>query len=119
MANQSIVVPRPNRIRRIGPFGFGWLDARLHRHGWLEILTPEDIAMYAFLCLAADKQGVSWYRLDMMQKALGLSENQLRKALKRLYTLDLVSFRPFRKNTSDGFHQVLSLPAGGPPDFFP
>ncbi len=39
--------------------GFGWLDARLWRDGWLEVLTAEDLAVYAFLCLVADRQGVS------------------------------------------------------------
>lgn len=114
-----VVVPRPERVRQPGPGGFGWLDARLHKQGWLALLTPEDIATYTFLCLVANRQGVSWYRRDRIRQALGISEDAAWQALRRLYTLDLVAYRPFAQNASDGFHQVLSLPTQGPPDATP
>jgi hypothetical protein len=125
MANQKssraprVIVPRPERVRRPGPSGFGWLDARLHKQGWLERLAPEEIAVYAFLCLVADKQGVSWYRRDRIRQALGLGEDVLWRSLERLCSLDLVAYRPFGEHASDGFHQVLSLPPEGPPEVFP
>ena len=111
-----VVVPRSERVRRIGPSGFGWLDARLQKQGWLEHLTPEEVATYSFLCLVANQLGVSWYRRDRIQLALGISENMLWQTLKRLYALDLVAYLPFSKDASDGFHQVLSLPPQGPSD---
>jgi hypothetical protein len=110
-----VVVPRPQRVRRIGESGFGWLDARLHHHGWLEVLSPEALATYSFLCLAADRNGVSWYRRDRIARTLGMNEQRGRAALRRLYELDLVAYQPFRPQASDGFHQVLSVPADGPP----
>jgi len=106
-------------MRRPGPGGFGWLDARLHKQGWLALLTPEDIATYTFLCLVANQQGVSWYRRDRIRKALGISEDAIWLALKRLYALDLIAYSPFSQHASDGFHQVLSLPPQGPPDTMP
>ena len=115
----KVVVPRPERVRRTGPSGFGWLDARLHRQQWIELLTPEDLSAYTFLCLVANQLGVSWYRHDRIRQALGISEDALWRALKRLYALDLVAYRPFGKHASDGFHQVLSLPPQGPPDAMP
>ena len=114
-----VVVPRPERVRRVGPSGFGWLDARLHKHGWLERLTSEEVATYSFLCLVANQLGVSWYRRDRIQLALGIREDVLWHTLKRLYALDLVAYRPFSQHASDGFHQVLSLPSEGPPDVLP
>lgn len=114
-----VIVPRPERIRRPGSAGFGWMDARLHKQGWLDRLAPEEIAVYAFLCLVADKQGVSWYRRDRIRQALGIREDTLWDSLERLYSLDLVAYRPFGEHASDGFHQVLSLPPQGPPEVFP
>jgi hypothetical protein len=114
-----VVVPRPERVRRPGPGGYGWLDARLHKQGWLALLTPEDIAAYAFLCLVANRQGVSWYRRDRIRQALGIGEEDVWLALRRLAALDLVAYRPFGRHASDGFHQVLSLPSMGPPDAMP
>ncbi|MBU0479404.1 hypothetical protein KKC91_12710 [bacterium] len=114
-----VVVPRPERVRHPGPGGYGWLDARLHRQGWLELLTPEDVAVYTFLCLVANRQGVSWYRRDRIRQALGIRQDTLWQSLERLYSLDLVAYRPFGEHASDGFHQVLSLPPEGPPEVFP
>jgi hypothetical protein len=90
------------------------LDARLHKEGWLELLAPEDIATYTFLCLVANKQGVSWYRRDRMRHAMAIREDSLRYSLERLYSLDLVAYRPFGEHASEGFHHVLSLPSQGP-----
>jgi len=110
-----VIVPRPDRIRCIGKSGFGWLDAGLIRDGWIEVLTAEELAIYAFLCLVADRQGVSWYRRRSIGDALGIPEAEARAALKRLCELDMVAYTPFRPGAPDGFHQVLSLPASGPP----
>ena len=109
-----IVVPRPDRVRRIGPSGFGWLDAGLLHEGWLQVLTGKEMAIYAFLCLAADRQGVSWYRRRRIGEVLGIPEPEVHAALERLAELDLVAYAPFRRGAADGFHQVLSLPTGGP-----
>jgi len=106
-------------VRRPGPGGFGWLDARLHRQGWLALLTPDDLAVYTFLCLVANQQGVSWYRRDRIGQALAMGDNALWLALRRLYSLELVAYYPFSQYASDGFHQVLSLPPQGPPEVMP
>lgn len=109
------VVPEPGRARTLSQAaGFGWLDARLWRDGWLEVLTAEDLAVYVFLCLVADHQGVSWYRRDRIRAALGLGEQAVWQALSRLETLGLVAYRPFHRRASEGFRQVLAVPDGGP-----
>lgn len=109
-----VIVPQPDRVRRIGPSGFGWIDARLHRDGWLEVLTPTEVAVYAVLCLVADRQGVSWYRHGTLSAMLAIPPDELSFALRRLCELDLLAYQPFRSNAEDGFHQVLSVPADGP-----
>ena len=110
-----VIVPAPDRVRRIGKSGFGWLEGGLLREGWLEVLSAEELAIYAFLCLVADRQGVSWYRRQRIGDTLGIPEAEARAALKRLCELDLLAYTPFRPGAPDGFLQVLSLPASGPP----
>lgn len=110
-----VVVPHPERVRALGAAtGFGWLDARLIRDGWLEVLTAEDLAVYAFLCLVADRQGVSWYRQDRIRAALALEEQAVWRALGRLEALGLVAYQPFSIHASEGFRQVLAVDPRGP-----
>ena len=78
------------------------------------MLAPEDIATYTFLCLVADKQGVSWYRRDRMLQAMAVREDSLWHSLDRLRSLDLIAYRPFSEYASEGFHQVMSIPPKGP-----
>jgi len=110
-----IVTPRPDRLRRLGGTRFGWLAAGIHRQGWLQLLDCEALAAYAFLCLAANRNGVSYYRRERIGRELGLDDGQIHRALGRLEELDLVAYRPFRPGAADGFRQVLSLPAGRAP----
>jgi len=117
--SRRIVVPRPDRVRTLNRVAFGWLDARLHHDGWLRAMTPQALAVYAFLCLAADRRGVSFYRRDRIARELGLDDAELSSTLTRLRELDLVAYRPFRPGAADGFRQVLSLPADGPPPLIP
>ena len=97
----------------------GWIDAELHHRGWLRVLSPHAIAVYAFLCLVGDHSGVSFYRRDRIARELGLEEREVIDALTRLRELDLVGFRPFRQGAIDGFHQVLSLPDTDPSSLLP
>jgi len=116
--DRHVVLARPDRVRSLGGTAFGWLDARLHHDGWLRALTPEALAVYTFLCLAADRRGVSFYRRDRLARELGLDDAEVAAALTRLRELDLVGYTPFRPGAADGFWQVLSLPSGGPEPAF-
>ena len=113
-----VIVPQSDRVRQMGPAGFGWVDARLVRDGWLETMPAEAVAVYLFLCLVANRQGISWYRRDRIRQALALSESEVHAALVRLDDLDLVAYRPFSRHASEGFRQVLSVPQEGPPPLF-
>ena len=111
----AVIVPRPGRVRTLDGIAFGWIDAALHRAGWLQALSPTAVATYTFLCLVADREGVSFYRRAKIGRELGLDDTEVASALARLIDLDLVAYRPFREGAADGFHQVLSLPEQGPP----
>lgn len=110
---------RPDRVRSLASVRFGWIDCELHQGGWLRALSAQAVAAYAFLCLAADRRGVSFYRRDRIGRELGLDDGEVHLALARLEQLDLVAYRPFRPGAPDGFRQVLSLPRGGPPPLLP
>ncbi len=69
---RSVVTPRPERVRSLTGIHFTWLDARVLRAGWLRVLTPQATAAYTFLCLAADRSGVSYYRRDRIGREVGL-----------------------------------------------
>lgn len=114
-----VVVPRPDRVRTLDGIAFGWLDARLQHQGWLRVVTPQACAVYTFLCLAADRSGVSFYRRERMARELGLDDAEVIRCLSRLCDLGLVAHRPYRPGAADGFWQVLSLPEEGPPPLLP
>ncbi|MGE0712321.1 MAG: hypothetical protein AB7N76_32830 [Planctomycetota bacterium] len=99
-------------MRTLAGRRFGWLDAALVSEGVLRELAPEDLAVYAFLCLVGDRQGVSFYSLARLGLELGLDEQRAHRALARLRALDLVAFAPFFAHSPDGFHQVLAFPRG-------
>jgi len=106
------VVPEPGRVRRIEG-GFGWLDRRMAREGLIERMTLADIALYVFLVLVADRDGVSFYRKEVIAKKLGIDWTEVGQARRRLVEMELVAFRPFSPGDPNGFYQVLPLSAGG------
>jgi hypothetical protein len=106
------VVPDPARIRRIEG-SFAWLDHRLLRDGHLERMTLQDLAVYVFLVLVADRTGTSFWRKDQVCRKLGIDWDEFEESKARLLERGLIAFRPFRTGDVDGFYQVLPIPAGG------
>jgi len=99
----------PQRIRKIPP-SFAWIDHRLRSEGFLERLRPEDIGLYLFLALAADRSGLSCWRLDRIQHAMPcFDRHTLWDARRRLAELDLLTYRPWRRDEPDGCYQLLSV----------
>lgn len=99
----------PQRVRRV-PRSFAWIDHRLRSEGFLERLRPEDLGLYLFLVLAADRNGLSCWRLDRIQHAVPCFDHHaLVDARRRLVELDLIMFRPWRRDDPDGCYQVLSV----------
>ena len=91
-----------DRIRQVEK-PFGWLPFRLVSTGLFAELSVEAKVFYTFLCLVADRQGVSFYRHAALLEKSGLSLSQLERARHELCYRDLIAF--------DGhIYQVLSLP---------
>ena len=103
------VVPMPDRIRRIQG-SFAWLDHRLLREGHLERMTLTDLAVYVFLVLAADRQGVSFWRKDQICRHLSIDWDEFEESRARLLERGYIAFRPFTRGDVDGFSQVLPIP---------
>jgi hypothetical protein len=102
-------LPRPDAPRAI-PRSFGWIDAELLRQGWFVYLTAEEVTLYVFLCLVADRDGVSFYRVDTIERKLGMRDDAIMKARERLVEMTLVAFEPYGAGQRDGFWQVLPVP---------
>lgn len=99
----------PQRVRQVPP-SFAWIDHRIRSEGFLERMEPADMGLYLFLILAADRHGLSCWRLDRIERALPCFErHMLWDARTRLSKLDLIAYRPWSDNTPDGCYQVLSI----------
>jgi len=92
----------PQRIRTItGSFGF--IEHRFLRDDFFASLTQNELLLYLFLILLADRNGLSYYSYDKICTLLRFSVNDYLLARDALIQKDLVAF--------DGhLYQVLSLP---------
>jgi predicted ester cyclase len=108
-------IPQPQRVRRIEK-SFAWIDHRLLRNGYLQVMTHQDQALYLFLVLAADRHGVSFYRKEKICDALDLDWVQFEVARDRLIDLKLIAFVGYNACTPNGYYQVLPVD-GQAPDF--
>lgn len=92
-----------DRIRSIDG-GFSFIPHRFLNDGFLKTLSQQELLLYIFLVLAADRYGLSFYSYDRICSSLRMSLEQYRAARDSLIEKDLIAF--------DGtLFQVLSLPA--------
>jgi len=92
-----------NRIRRIDG-GFSFIPHRFLTDGFLKTLSQQQLLLYIFLVLAADRYGLSFYSYDRICSFLHMTLEQYTAARDGLIEKDLIVF--------DGtLFQVLSLPA--------
>lgn len=94
---------RADRIRQIAGEGFGFLPHRFLKDGFLSALHPDALALYVFLVLAANRNGVSFYSYDAICSVLGIHLERYLQARNALIDGDLIAFDGTR-------FQVLSLP---------
>ncbi len=92
-----------NRVRKIkGSFAF--IEHRFLRHGFWASLSHDELLLYFFLVLVADRDGLSFYPYDKICSLLTIDIDAYILARNSLIDKDLLAF--------DGtFFQVLSLPA--------
>src|SRR5210317_220863 len=92
-----------NRIRRING-GFSFIPHRFLTDGFLKALSQQELLLYIFLVLAADRYGLSFYSYDRICSFLHMTLEQYTAARDGLIEKDLIAF--------DGtLYQVISLPA--------
>jgi len=90
------------RIRRIDG-GFAFIPHRFLTGGFVSALRSEQLLLYFFLILAADRYGLSFYNYDKICSLLEMSLEQYVEARCALIKQNLVAF--------DGtVFQVLRLP---------
>ncbi|MFC1482474.1 hypothetical protein ACFL51_01575 [Myxococcota bacterium] len=97
---------RPQRVRFLER-PFGWVPFRLLSAGLLAELSNGAALLYFFLCLVADRQGLSYWGDARIEGVLGLCEAELERAREELCGRDLLAYG------LGGLYQVLSLPSVG------
>jgi len=93
----------PERVRSIGGQSFAFIPHRFLRDGFFASLSAEQLQLYVFLVLAADRHGVSFYHYDSICSLLAIPLERYLQARNALITKDLIAFDGTR-------FQVLSLP---------
>lgn len=106
-------IPQPQNIRKIKS-SFAWIDHRLLRNDFLQVMTHQDMALYLFLVLAADRNGISFYRKEKICDALSLDFCQFEIARDRLINFKLVAFESYTVLSPNGYYQILPIETEAP-----
>lgn len=101
-----------DRVRTTRGQTFAFLPHRFLRDGFFVSLTPDELRLYLFLVLAADRCGVSFYGYESICSVLEVDVERYLEARNGLIDRDLVAFDGTR-------FQVLSLPSRPAPRHAP
>ena len=91
----------PQRIRKI-PKTFSWLDHRLVRDQYIDRLTHPEAALYLFLVIVADAQGLSYYAERTISQRLDMDPVMIQEARSGLIRTGLIAYQK-------PLYQVLAL----------
>ena len=72
-------------------------------------MTSQELSLYLFLALAADRNGVSFYRQERISDILGLDAQAFTVARDRLVELGLLLFDSYSITSPNGFYQLLPV----------
>jgi hypothetical protein len=89
-------------MRKGLPRGFGWIDHRLLREGYITNCTPQALALYVLLVCASDAQGLSYYSGSRIAELLRLEPAVVSGARRELIELGLIAYQK-------PLYQLLSL----------
>jgi hypothetical protein len=106
-------IPQPQNIRKIES-SFAWIDHRLLRNGFLGVMTHQDMVLYLFLVLAADRNGVSFYRKEKICDVLSFDFHQFEIARDRLINFKLVAYEAYTVLSPNGYYQILPIESKAP-----
>ena len=79
------------RVRKI-PTQFSWVDHRLVRERYIERCDAHAAALYLFLVVVSDGEGVSWWSERSLAARLGMEADRLRQARAELEAAELVAY---------------------------
>jgi hypothetical protein len=100
MVTKSLIMPERQRV--LSP-PFAWIDRRFLLNGFLAALNHQENLLYFFLCLVADRDGLSFYSYDKICQLLQLELDDYIQARNGLIQQQLIAY--------DGRQfQVLALP---------
>jgi len=80
-----------NRVRKIRG-GFAFIPHRFLTDGFLAALNREEILLYLFLVMAADRHGLSFYSYDAICSYIHVTVDQYIEARNGLIEKDLIAF---------------------------
>lgn len=100
MIRKKVIVP--HRVRMVSG-SFAFIPHRFLSDGFLRSLSADELLLYFFLVLVADKDGVSYYGSRKICTLLKMGCPQYEDARDRLIARGLVAH-------DDTFFQVLELP---------
>lgn len=72
--------------------GFSFIPHRFLTDGFVAALAPDQLLLYFFLVLAADRNGLSFYSYDSICNLLQMSLDQYIQAKDALIKKDLIDF---------------------------
>lgn len=93
----------PERVRRIDAKGFSFVPNRFLRDGFFVSLERDELALYMFLVMVGDRNGLSFYHYDSICSILEIPPDRYLDVRNALITKDLIAYDGTR-------FQVLSLP---------
>ena len=91
------------RLRKVPP-QFSWVDQRLVRDRLLGRLSAQALALYLFLVIVADAEGLSYYSDGAVTRLVPLDADALARARQELVAAHLIAYQK-------PLYQVLSLDA--------
>lgn len=83
---------RPDRLRQVPP-SFNWVDHRLVRDHYIERCDCTALALYLFLVIVSDVQGLSYYSEASLCRRLKIDPLQLSAARLQLEKTGLIAFQ--------------------------
>jgi|TARA_Y100000310_G_scaffold341541_1_gene441006 hypothetical protein len=90
------------RVRRL-PKQFSWIDQRLISDDHLRNCEPLALALYLFLVIVGDHQGLSYYADTTIANHIGFDQRALQHTRQQLIQQQLIAYQP-------PLYQVLALP---------
>jgi len=100
MAHKNIL--NPTRLRKIGR-GFSFIPHRFLNDGFLSALSQDELILYLFFVIVADRYGLSFYSHRSICRLTGINPINYEVALGSLIEKDMIC-------SEEPLVQVLELP---------